>query len=83
MELVEGVLQEFDQPLSQLGLHTPYFSFVHSPPHCPPKMMAHLNANQPNPPPSWMARSPLNLAPTLHDLPQAFEKMFSSLTQVK
>ena len=41
--------------------------------------MANINANQPpnppNPPPIWRARSPLNLAPPLHDLPQAFEKM--------
>ena len=37
--------------------------------------MAHVNANQPNPPPSWRARSPLSLAPPLHDLPQDFEKM--------
>ena len=38
--------------------------------------MAHANANKPNPPPAWKARSPLNLAPPLHDLPQDFEKMF-------
>ena len=41
--------------------------------------MAGVNANQPpnppNPPPTWKARSPLNLAPLLHDLSQAFEKM--------
>ena len=41
--------------------------------------MENANANQPpnppNPPPAWRARSPLNLAPPLHDLPQAFEKM--------
>ena len=37
--------------------------------------MAHVNANQPNPPPAWKTRSPLNLAPPLHDLPQDFEKM--------
>ena len=37
--------------------------------------MAHVNANQPNPPPAWKARSPLNLAPPSHDLPQHFEKM--------
>ena len=42
--------------------------------------MANVNVNQPpnppNPPPTGRARSPLNLAPPLHDLPQAFEKMF-------
>ena len=41
--------------------------------------MASVNANQPpnppNPPPTWKARSPLNLTPPLDDLPQAFEKM--------
>ena len=41
--------------------------------------MAGVNANQPlnppNPPPAWKARSPLNLTPPLHDLPQAFENM--------
>ena len=37
--------------------------------------MAHVNANQPNPPPAWRSRSPLNLTPPLHDLPQAFKKM--------
>ena len=37
--------------------------------------MANANENQPPPPPAWRARSPLNLAPPLHDLPQAFDKM--------
>ena len=32
------------------------------------------NANQPNPPPSWRDRTPLNLAPPLHALPQNDEK---------
>ena len=32
------------------------------------------NSNQPNPPPSWRARIPLNLAPPLHALPQNPEK---------
>ena len=82
-ELVETTLQEVVQPLNQLGPDTPYCSPVHtpvhSPPHSPPRRMANMNANQPpnppNPPPAWRARSPLNLAPPLHDLPQAFEKM--------
>ena len=79
-ELVEVALQEVVQPLNQVGLNTPYCSPVHthvpSPPHSPPKLMAGVNANQPlNPPPPWKARSPLNLTPPLHDLPQAFEKM--------
>ena len=63
-----------------MGPDTPYCSPVHTPvhslPHSPPRIMAHANANQPNPPPTWKARSPLNLEPPLHDLPQAFEKMF-------
>ena len=37
--------------------------------------MAGINVNQPNPPPAWRARSPLNLTPPLHNLPQAFEKL--------
>ena len=32
------------------------------------------NASQPNPPPSWRARTPLNLAPPLHALPPNPEK---------
>ena len=82
-ELVETALQEVVQPLNQLGPDTPYCSPihtpVHSPPHSPPRIMANVNANQSpnpaNPPPAWKARSPLNLAPPLHDLPQDFEKM--------
>ena len=37
--------------------------------------MAGINANQPNPPLAWRARSPLNLTPPLHNLPQAFDKL--------
>ena len=79
-ELVEITLQEVVQPLNQVGPDTPYGSPVHtpihSPPHSPLKIMENVNANQPpNPPPAWRARSPLNLTPPLHDLPQAFEKM--------
>ena len=41
--------------------------------------MVGVNANQPlnppNPPLAWKSRSPLNLTPPLHDLPQAFEKL--------
>ena len=37
--------------------------------------MAGINVNQPNPLPAWRARSPLNLTPPLHDLPQAFDKL--------
>ena len=36
--------------------------------------MAGINVNQPNPLPAWRARSPLNLTPPLHNLPQAFDK---------
>ena len=83
-ELVETALQEIVQHLNQLDLDTPYCSPVHtpvnSPPHSPLKIMANVNANQPlnppNPPPAWRARSPLNLTPPLHDLPQDFDKMF-------
>ena len=76
-ELVEVSLQEVVQPLNQFDPDTPYCSPVHtpvqSPPHSPPRIMANVNANQPpnppNPPPTWKSRSPLNLAPPLHDLP--------------
>ena len=37
--------------------------------------MAGINVNQPNPLPAWRARSPLNLTPPLHNLPQAFDKL--------
>ena len=82
-ELVETTLQEVVQPINQLDPDTPYCSPVHtpvhSPPHSLPKIMENMNANQPpnppNLPPALRARSPLNLAPPLHDLHQAFEKM--------
>ena len=70
-ELVETTLQEVELPLNQEGLGTPCSSPaqtpVGSPPHSPPRFMAGVNENQPpnppNPPPSWRARSPLNLTP--------------------
>ena len=37
--------------------------------------MAGINVNHPNPLPAWRARSPLNLTPPLHNLPQAFGKL--------
>ena len=37
--------------------------------------MAGINVNHPNPLPAWRARSPLNLTPPLHNLPQAFDKL--------
>ena len=40
-----------------------------------PFLMAGINVNQPNPLPAWRARSPLNLTPPLHNLPQAFDKL--------
>ena len=39
--------------------------------------MVGINVNHPNPPPAWKSRSPLNLTPPLHDLPQAFEKLLA------
>ena len=78
-ELVETTLQEVDQPLDQLGPDSPHCSPfqtpVQSPPHTPLRIMANVNANQPPPQPAWRARSPLNLTPPLHDLPQIFDKM--------
>ena len=69
--------------MNQEGPETPHSSPAHtpvgSPPHSPPRLMAGINANQPpnppNTPPAWRARSPLNLTPPLHDLPQSFEKL--------
>ena len=40
-----------------------------------PLLMAGINVNHPNPLPAWRARSPLNLTPPLHNLPQAFDKL--------
>ena len=37
--------------------------------------MAGVNVNQPNPLPAWRARSPLNLTPPFHNLPQHFNKL--------
>ena len=83
-ELVETSLQEVELPLNQENPETPYISPAHTPvgshPQSPPLLMAGVNANvplppPPNPPPAWRARSPLNLTPPLHDLPQAFEKL--------
>ena len=86
-ELVETALQEVVLPLNQEGPDThcssPTHSPVCSPPHSPPRLMANANPppntnpppNPPNPPPAWRARSPLNLTPPLHDLPQAFDNM--------
>ena len=34
-----------------------------------------MAGNQPNPLSAWKARSPLNLTPPLHNLPQAFDKL--------
>ena len=77
-ELVEIALEEVVQPLNQLDPDTPYCSPIHSPPHSPLKIMANVNGNQPPTPPNpslaWKARSALNPAPPLHDLPQDFEK---------
>ena len=78
-ELVEEALQEAHQPLNKLNLDSPYRSpfhtLVQSQPHTPLRIMANVNANQPPPQPAWRARSPLNLTPPLHDLPQDFDKM--------
>ena len=40
-----------------------------------PVLMAGVIVNQPNPLPAWKARTPLNLTPPLHNLPQAFDKL--------
>ena len=88
-ELVETALQEVVQPLNKVDPNTPNGSPVHtpvhSPPHSPPRIMAGVNANQPpnppNPPPAWKSRSPLNLTPPLHDLPQDFEKILPKFDQ--
>ena len=76
-ELVETALQEVVQPWKQVGQGTPYGSPIQTPVLSPPhfSLMAGINVNQPNPLPAWKSRSPLNLTPPLHDLPQAFEKL--------
>ena len=37
--------------------------------------MAGINVNHPNPLPAWRERSPLNLTPPLHNLPQGFDNL--------
>ena len=76
-ELVGTALQEVVQPLKQISPGTPYGSPFQTPILSPPhfSLMAGINVNHPNPPPTWKARSPLNLTPPLHNLPQAFEKL--------
>ena len=78
-ELVEAALQEVDQPLYQLEPDSPYCSPFQNPIqyqlHTPLIIMENVNANQPPPQLAWRARSPLNLPPPLHDLPQTFEKI--------
>ena len=41
----------------------------------PSRLPLLMAGNQPNPFPAWRARSPLNLTPPLHNLPQAFDKL--------
>ena len=42
---------------------------------CVTSLTVLMAGNQPNPLPAWRARSPLNLNPPLHNLPQAFDKL--------
>ena len=64
-ELVDLSIQEIVQPIDQLGLESPAASvFMQSPPPYPPQIMVAFNQ------PTWKARTPLNLAAPLHDLPK-------------
>ena len=76
--MVETALQEVVQPLNQLGLDSPHCSPfrtpIQSPPQSPLRIMANVNANQPPPPLAWRDRSPLNLTPPIHAMPQNFDK---------
>ena len=76
-ELVGTALQEVVRPLKQISPGTPYGSPFQTPILSPPhfSLMEGINVNQPNPPPSWKDRSPLNPTPPLHNLPQSFEKL--------
>ena len=74
-ELVEAASQEVYQPLNKLDPSSPFQTPVQSQLHSPLRIMANVNANQPPLQPAWRARSPLNLTPPLHDLPQDFDKM--------
>ena len=84
-ELVETTLQEVSQPLGQLGPDSPHCSPfrtpVQSPPQYPLRIMANVNANQPPPQPTWRVRSPLNLTPPLHAMPQSFDKALPKFEQ--
>ena len=77
-EMVETTFQEIVQPLNQLGLNSPHCSpfqtVIQSPPQSPPRIMENVNASHPPPPPTWRDRSPLNLTPPLHSMPQNFDK---------
>ena len=42
-----------------------------------------MAGNQPNPLSAWRARSPLNLTPPLHNLPQAFDKLLPKFDPVE
>ena len=64
-ELVDLSIQEIVHPLDQLGLESPtVLVLCHSQPQCPPQIMDSINQ------PTWRARTPLNLAAPLHDLPK-------------
>ena len=55
----------------------PLHSHVQYPPQTPRRVIdgnVPPNPNQPNPPPAWRARTPLNLATPLHAFPQNPEK---------
>ena len=81
-DLVNFSIQDIVQPLDQLGpvslvFQSPIQSPIHSPPQTPHRIMdgnVPPNPNQPNPPPAWRARTPLNLDSSLHALPQNLEK---------
>ena len=86
-ELVNFLLQEIFQPLDQLRPDFPVFSPFRSPLKSPiqyplqsPRiiMVGNVppNSNHPNPSPTWRARTPLNLVPPLHALPQNVDKSF-------
>ena len=45
--------------------------------------MAGINVNQPNPLPAWREKTPLNLTPPLHNLPQAFDKLLPKFDPAK
>ena len=73
-ELFDLSIQDIAQPLDQLGPKSPIVhSPISSPPQSPPQTPCRIMVGKVNQP-TWRVRTPLNLAPPLHDLPKHPER---------